>query len=106
MESLQPSCILCLEPTERQKPSRLSCPCRFQAHEACWKKWEATKGRAECPLCHVSPVTNPLVLVVISEQEEAIQPVRIVASRMQVAYCSGIIVLLTVLIWASTYNGE
>lgn len=107
MEVVQPSCLLCLEPTQEPKPPVLPCRCVFQAHQECWQKWETTKGRPECPLCHMAVVTNPLVLVLVPATEtDIVTTIRLIVSCGQIMYCLTITGLIAILLWVTTYKGE
>jgi hypothetical protein len=60
---MQPSCLFCLEPVQKDKLTNpIGCHCQIIAHRSCFEQWFQQKQQMECPICHTVSIPNQVAV--------------------------------------------
>jgi hypothetical protein len=89
---MQPSCLFCLEPVEKEKLSNpIGCSCQILAHRSCFEQWFQQKHQMECPICHTVALPSPVALehvqIVYIDRTQVSETQRFRGHEKAVAFC-------------------
>ena len=91
---MQPSCLFCLEPVEKNGLGNpIGCSCTIQAHAACFDQWFHQKQQLECPICHTVSIPNAVavenirIVFVDATRERQTEQTRFRGHEKAAAFC-------------------